>query len=354
MKEDYYTLLGVSKTASANELKKAYRKLAIKWHPDKNKDDSTAEEKFKQISEAYEVLSDETKRAQYDQFGHQAFEQGGRDGGFHSNPFDIFNSFFGGGGGGIFSDFFGGNSDPQVAQGRPGASLRFDMQVTLDDIIRGVSRDIKYNKEDKCKSCKGTGKTSHTQTIKCTQCDGHGQVIRQMGIMQMQQICPSCSGEGYNIVNPCLSCNGHGVVATTTKVKIKIPKGSHTGTKLKIAGGGNQSKSGPAGDLYVIIRIKNHEYFNREGDDLICEEQINFYDIILGTKLTIPSLHGKVNINVPVNTQPDAILKVKAHGVPNLRTTQLGDLYVIVKVVLPKELSSEQKSILELYKKTLK
>lgn len=350
MKEDYYTLLGVSKSATADELKKAYRKLAIKWHPDKNKDDKNAEEKFKQISEAYEVLSDETKRLQYDQYGHQAFEQQGQGrGGFHSNPFDIFESFFGGGGGAQFSDMFGTR---QSNRSNRGSSLRFDMEVTLKDIIRGVEKEIRYNKEKKCNTCSGTGKKSDTRVIPCGQCGGTGSVYRSMGIMQMQQPCPVCQGRGQQITNPCKQCNGGGVEDLSTNVKIKIPKGAHTGTKLRISGGGNECKGGSPGDLFVLIHVKKDKYFNREGDDLICEEKINFYDIILGTKVTIPSPHGRVNIKVPPNTQPDAILKVKNHGTPNIRTDHLGDLYVIIKVELPTFLSSEQKGLLELYKKS--
>jgi molecular chaperone DnaJ len=356
MKEDYYTLLGVSKSATPEELKKAYRKLAIKWHPDKNKDDAAAEEKFKQISEAYEVLSDETKRNKYDQFGHAAFDQSASgQGGYHSNPFDIFNSFFGGGTGtghGTFSDFFGGSS----SRSSQGESLRFDMEVSLKEIIHGISKEIKYDRDVACSQCKGTGETPHTQKIRCSQCNGNGAVYRQMGVMQIQQPCPACSGSGQNIINPCGRCTGRGVTPSTTKVKIKIPKGAHTGTKLKISKGGNESKEDHSrpGDLYVIVHVKQDSYFKREGDDLICENKISFYDAILGTKTTIPSLHGKVNINIPTTTQPDAVLKVTGHGIPNMRTHQAGDLYVIVKVVLPEKLSSEQKSILELYKKTLK
>ena len=351
MKEDYYTLLGVDKSVSPTELKKAYRKLAIQWHPDKNKDDPSAEEKFKQISEAYEVLSDETKRNKYDQYGHNAFTQGAPGSGFHSNPFDIFNSFFSGGGGGAFSDIFGGA--PRQSSHR-GESLRFDIEVSLKDIIKGLTKEIRYSKEKNCTGCDGSGKTTHTQTITCDQCNGQGAVYRQMGVMQIQQPCPSCSGTGRTIINPCGSCRGQGSVTSSSNVKIKIPKGSHTGTKSKVAKGGNDCPSGVPGDLYVIVYVKDDEYFDRQGDDLICEEKLNFYDMVLGTKLTIPSLHGKVNINVPPNTQPDAILKVQTHGTPNMRTGRNGDLYVVTKVQLPNKTTKEQIAILELYKKTSK
>lgn len=354
MKEDYYNLLGVNKTASADELKKAYRKLAIKWHPDKNKNDKNAEETFKQISEAYEVLSDKTKRAQYDQFGHSAFEQAGSGGGgYHSNPFDIFNSFFGSGGGNAtFSDMFQGGT--RRRHGDTGSSLRLDLEVTLKDIIRGITKEVTYSKDEHCKSCRGTGKTSNTQTVTCDYCVGQGVVYRQMGIMQVQQPCGVCGGTGQQITNPCSKCNGQGIRNSRSNVKIKVPRGAQTGTKLRISGGGNECRGGSAGDLYAIIHVKKDNYFNREGDDLICEEQLNFYDMILGTKVMISSLHGKVSITIPSNTQPDAVLKIANHGVPNLRTDHLGDLYVIVKVDLPKSISSVQHELLELYKKTSK
>lgn len=353
MKEDYYSLLGVSKTATEDELKKAYRKLAVKWHPDKNKDNPQAEEKFKQISEAYDILSNPQKRQQYDQFGHAAFEQGAgqpRGGGFHSDPFDMFNSFFGGGGGGRFSDMF--NQGNRRSQPKSGASLRIDLEVTLNEIITGVERELRYEKNEKCMTCRGTGKSTNTKIEPCVQCRGQGVVYRQLGIMQVQQPCPSCGGTGDSMTDPCNSCNGHGVAPIKTDLKVKIPKGSYTGTKLRVSGGGHESKEAQAGDLYVIVNVKKDSYFDRDGDDLICKENIPFQDMLLGTKKKIPTPHGKVNVTIPSLTKHEAVLKVSEHGVPNMRSGRLGDLYVVVSAEFPKKLTPEQKSILELYRKS--
>jgi molecular chaperone DnaJ len=352
MKEDYYSLLGISKSATEAELKKAYRKLAVRWHPDKNKDNPEAEEKFKQISQAYDVLSNPQKRQQYDQFGHAAFEQGGgqpRTGGFHSDPFDMFNSFFNGGSG-QFSDMF--NQQTNRTQPKTGASLRIDLEVTLKEIITGVNRDLRYEKNEKCMTCRGTGKSTDTKVETCMHCRGQGTVYRQLGIMQVQQQCPSCGGSGHTITDPCGTCNGHGVSPIKTDIKVKIPKGSYTGTKLRISGGGHESKSAQPGDLYVIVSVKKDSYFDRDGDDLVCKETIPFQDMLLGTKKKISTPHGNVNVSIPPLTKHETVLKVSEHGVPNMRSGQFGDLYVVVSAEFPMKLTPEQKSILELYKKS--
>tara|TARA_A100001037_G_scaffold160116_1_gene144300 strand:+ start:28389 stop:29444 length:1056 start_codon:yes stop_codon:yes gene_type:complete len=350
MKDDYYDLLGVAKSATQEELKKAYRKLAIKWHPDKNKDNPDAEEKFKKISEAYEILSDEDKRSKYDQFGHSAFSgNSGGHGGFHSNPFDIFNSFFGGSAGGTFSSFFGNDQGQQT---KKSASLQVAIEVPLKNLVNETERELKYNKHIHCKSCNGSGETSQTTTSVCPQCNGKGAVFRQMGIMQVQQQCPKCSGTGQTITNPCQPCKGRGVVQDRINIKIKIPKGAHTGTRLKIANAGNAIKGGVSGDLYVTIHVIDDPKFSRQGDDIFSEEFVDFIDMILGTKKTIQSIRGNVNITIPSLTQSDAILNVKSQGLPNLRTNHIGDMYVTLRTKIPKTLSHEQKSILELYKKS--
>jgi molecular chaperone DnaJ len=349
MKDDYYDLLGVSKSATTEELKKAYRKLAIKWHPDKNQGDAAAESKFKEISEAYEILSDENKRAKYDQFGHAAFTSQGASGGFHSDPFDMFNSFFGGGGG-SFSSFFGGQAPGQ--QTKRSASLQVAIEIPLKDLVSDTEKEIKYNKYIHCKPCNGSGETPHTKTAVCPQCNGKGAVFRQMGPMQIQQQCGHCSGTGQTITNPCKSCEGQGIQKQRVNIKIKIPKGSQTGTKLKIANGGHAIKGGVSGDLYVMIHVSDDPKFSRQGDDIFSEETINFIDMILGGKKTINSIRGKVNITIPPLTQTDSILNVKNQGLPNLRTDYVGDMYVTLRTELPKKLTQEQKSILELYKKT--
>lgn len=361
MSEDFYNILNVSKNASAEEIKKAYRKLAIKWHPDKNKDDPSAEEQFKKISEAYDVLSDETKRSQYDQFGHAAFNQNGMGSGrsnFHNDPFDMFNSFFGGGARpnpGNFDNFFTSENTRRNRNTGPGSNLKVDIEVKLKDIIVEQSHKISYTRNGMCKSCSGTGETKDSSLKICSQCGGQGSVFRRMGPMQMEQTCPTCAGEGQILANPCQPCQGSGTIPEKMNTVIKIPKGCHTGVKLRISEMGNYGGRNSAGfgDLYAVIYVQKDEYFERDGNDLYCEESVNFYDMITGTQKTINSLYGKVNVKIPQCTQPDAILRVIDHGLPNMRSdSSKGDMFVVVKPKFPKTLNTEQKSILDLYRKT--
>lgn len=352
MSEDYYSILKVSRNANADEIKKAYRRLAIKWHPDKNQGDSSAEEMFKKISEAYDVLSDEEKRSRYDAIGHDAYNSSGRGntGGFHSDPFDVFNSFFGGGGRGPFSDFFGGRNERQ--QKSSGSNLQINISVTLHDVIFGKETHIKYNRDEKCNQCRGTGATPHTQVDSCGTCRGQGVVYRQMGVMQIQQPCPSCGGTGQYITNPCKQCVGSGIEKVTNNVKIKIPKGAISGTKLRVSGGGNSDKLGNYGDLYVVIVVQDEGEIERNGDDLIIKHSLDFYDLILGTTQKIKTPHGTVNLTIPPYSKNETILKIKEHGVPSMVNGQLGDFYVILTAEFPKTLTEEQTSILKLFKKS--
>jgi molecular chaperone DnaJ len=349
MKKDYYDILGATKSSTQDELKKVYRKQAIKWHPDKNKDNPDAESKFKEISEAYEVLSDKDKRAKYDQFGHAAFQQGGSNqGGF--NPFDIFNSAFGGGGGG-FDDFFGGGRSQHDVSLR-GESLRVGVEVSLRDIITGTTREIRYDRNDKCNKCNGTGETNQTRYQQCQHCDGQGAVLRNMGIMQIRQACPVCQGTGEMVTNPCGKCKGQRVNRVKSTVKVTIPRGANNGTQLKVGGKGNAPQHGHTyGDLYVVIRVKSDSKFTREGDTIITKQFIHFTKAILGGEEIIPSLHGRVSIKIPPGTQPETRLKVTEHGTPNLRTGHLGDMIVIVGVEIPKKLSDKQKTVLQGFNK---
>lgn len=353
MSEDYYNILSVSKTATQDEIKKAYRKLAIKWHPDKNKGDAGAEEQFKKISEAYDILSDSTKRAKYDQFGHAAFQQGGGGGGgFHSDPFDMFNSFFGGGGGGNFDSFFTSDNRKKRRQTQ-GSDLKIDIEVKLSEIIDDVHRTIKFNRNGKCGSCNGTGETSSSTYKSCKQCGGRGAVYRRMGPMQMEQVCPVCEGSGSELHGGCVQCSGKGVQGESVETRIKIPKGCHSGVKLRVSNYGNYARGGEFGDLYAVIYVKKDEYFDRDGDHLVCEEHIDFYDMILGHTKTINSLYGKVNLKIPAGTQPESVLRINNYGLPNLRNGNTkGDMYVMIKPKFPKNISVEQKSILDLYRKT--
>ena len=352
MEEDYYNILNVTKSSSPEEIKKAYRKLAIKWHPDKNQGDPAAEEQFKKISEAYDVLSDENKKSQYDQFGHSTFkQQGSGQQQHHHDPFDMFNSFFGGGGG-RFDNFFTTDNRKQ-RQPTSGSDLKIDIEVKLNEIISESHRTIKYTRNGKCGSCHGTGETSKSTYKQCKTCRGQGSVYRRMGPMQMEQVCPTCDGSGSELHGGCMSCSGHGITTETIETKIKIPKGCHSGVKLRVSKHGNYIKGGEYGDLYAVVYVKKDEYFERDGDHLICEEHIDFYDLILGATKVINSLKGLVNLKIPPCTQPESILRVTGYGLPNMRSnTTHGDLYVMIKPKFPKQITVEQKSILELYKKT--
>ena len=356
MSEDYYNLLNVSKSASADEIKKSYRKLAIKWHPDKNKGDANAEEKFKKISEAYDVLSDESKRQSYDQFGHDAFQSGrGGHGGFHggNDPFDMFNSFFGGGGGNSnssgFDGFFTRENGRRARKKNPGSNLKLDIEVTLLDITREKNINLSYTRNDRCNMCDGTGNTSSSTTASCGSCGGRGSVYRSMGIMQIEQPCGVCGGSGTIIKNPCNRCVGSGIKSKKINTSIKIPIGCHNGLKLRVSGMGNYDKGG-FGDLYVFVHVKSEEEYDRDGDDLYRKLSIDFEDMILGKVLELDSLYGNVKVKIPKFSKPDQVLKVKDFGIPNMNTHNKGDMFLVLSPKLPNELSSEQEKILELFR----
>ena len=359
--EDYYNILNVTKNSSSADIKKAYRKLAIKWHPDKNQGNAAAEEKFKQISEAYEVLSDDSKRAQYDQFGHAAFQQGGghqQHGGFGGqDPFDMFNSFFNGGGGGPnqgggFNGFFTRENGKRTRTTSVGSNLKLDVEVRLKDIIQEKSINLSYTRDDKCNPCGGTGQTEHSSHAQCGQCGGRGVLYRNMGIMQIEQPCNHCSGTGSIIRSPCGSCGGSGVNSRKTQTSIKIPMGAHSGIKLRMSGMGNYDKAG-YGDLYVFIHVLGDEIYDRDGDDLIRRLDVDFHDLILGTELQVDSLYGDVKVKIPKLSNPEQILKVSEFGVPNMSTHKKGDLFLIITPRFPEDISEEQTEILESYRKSI-
>ena len=351
MSEDYYNLLNVSKSATSEELKKAYRKLAIKWHPDKNKGDQAAEETFKKISEAYDVLSDDTKRSQYDQFGHSAFSQNRQGPPPGHDPFDIFNSFFGGarvnqGPGGFFTrEGNGRNSKVR------GSDLKMEVELKLKDIIREKSIKISYNRNNQCKRCKGSGQTDGSSVTKCGVCGGRGAVYRNMGVMQIEQPCNRCKATGSIIRNPCGTCGGDGIVNEKVNTNVKIPVGSHAGTRLRVSGMGNYDKGG-FGDLYVFILIRNDEVYDRDTDDVIRKLSIPFEDMLLGSELQVDSLYGNVKVRIPKLSQPENVLRIKEHGIPNMNTHKKGDMYLVLHPEFPTKLSDSQISVLELYKKT--
>lgn len=354
-KEDYYELLGVSRGVSADELKKAYRKMAVKYHPDKNPGDDEAEAHFKKVSEAYEVLKDPEKRAAYDRYGHAAFQGAGAGagdgaGGFH-DPFDIFREVFsggsGGGAGGIFEEFFGGGGGGGAGPQR-GADLRYDLEITLAEAATGIEREISFRRPVTCDRCQGEGAEPGSRKVRCSTCGGRGQVTTARGFFSVRQTCPTCSGMGVQIENPCNKCRGEGRVAETSTVKIRIPAGVDNGSKLRSAGNGEAGLMGaPAGDLYVVIHVKEHEVFERHGNDLFSEIPIKFTLATLGGTIEVRTLTGKGTLKIPAGTQSGTTFRLRGKGMPNLRGGGYGDQLVRVHVEVPTSLNSEQRAKLE-------
>jgi len=346
-KRDYYEVLGVQRNVSDEEVKRAYRKLAVKFHPDKNPDDPHAEEKFKEIGEAYDVLMDADKRAAYDRFGHAAFAQGtAARGGFH-DPFDIFREVFGGTGGGIFETFFGGVGTRAEDRQR-GSDLRYDMQIELEEAAFGVEKEIEIQKLDTCDKCQGSGAEPGSRTINCPACGGRGQVISSRGFFQVSQTCPRCRGLGQIIEKPCRQCHGEGRVEKLSRVMLKIPPGIADGSRLRSSRNGEAGTRGaPHGDLYVVIHIKEHKVFQREDDDLYCEVPISFSSAALGGEVDVPTLEGKAHLKVPAGTQSGQIFKLRGKGIVNVNGRERGDLLARLIVEVPTRLNAEQRQKLE-------
>jgi molecular chaperone DnaJ len=348
-KRDYYEVLGVGRNASEEEVKRAYRKLAVKFHPDKNPDDPHAEEKFKELGEAYDVLMDSDKRAAYDRFGHDAFARGGAGfGGFH-DPFDIFREVFGGGGfgGGILETFFGG-AGARTEDRHRGSDLRYDMQIKLEEAAFGVEKEIEIEKLDTCDKCHGSGAEPGSRTINCPTCGGRGQVISSRGFFHVSQTCPRCRGAGEIIEKPCPKCHGEGRVEKLSRVKLKIPAGIREGSRLRSSHNGEAGIRGaPAGDLYVVIHIKEHKIFQREGDNLYCEVPIPFSIAALGGEVEVPTLEGKAHLKVPAGTQSGQMFKLRGKGIININGRDRGDLLARLIVEVPSRLNAEQRRKLE-------
>lgn len=361
-KEDYYELLGVDRSATSDQIKKAYRKLAVKYHPDKNPDDPAAEDRFKQIGEAYEVLMDDNKRPAYDRYGHAAFEAGGMSGGargggggFH-DPFDIFREVFGGSGGGgaggaggIFEEFFGGGARSRDASGRQrGSDLRYDLQISLEEAAIGTEKALELEKLSGCGTCKGSGVGAGGKMVSCRTCGGAGQVISSRGFFQVQQTCPDCRGAGQSISDPCKKCQGEGRAKETSRIKLRIPAGINEGSRLRSTGNGDAGmRGGPAGDLYVVIHIKEHPIFERADEDLHCEVPISFGKATLGGELEVPTLEGKASVKIPAGTQSGTTFRMRGKGIQDLSTGRKGDLHVSVQVEVPTKLNSEQRDQLK-------
>lgn len=347
-KRDYYEILEVTREETADGIKKSYRRLAVKFHPDKNPGDKAAEEKFKELGEAYEILGDAQKRAAYDQYGHAAFDprsraRGGGAGGFH-DPFDIFREVFGGAGGSIFENMFGGGGqDPSAPQ--RGDDLRYDLEITLEEAALGCEKEIQVTKLDKCDTCNGSGAEEGSKLRTCGTCGGRGQVLASRGIFSIAQTCPHCKGAGKIMEKPCRTCHGDGKREKTSKIKLKIPPGVEGGTRLRSQANGEAGfRGGPAGDLYVVVFVKHHEIFKRDGDDLICEVPISFVQAALGSEIEVPTLEGQTSLKIPAGTQPGATFRVKGKGVKNLQGYGQGDLHVRMQVEVPTHLNSAQKA----------
>ena len=353
-KKDYYDVLGVSKTATADEIKKAYRKLARQYHPDVNKDNPEAAEKFKEASEAYSVLSDEQKRAQYDQFGHAAFENGGAGGAGGFGGFEGFGGFGGGGMEDIFDMFFGGQgrgSRGSNAGPQRGADLRFDLEITFEEAAFGLEREISLYRDEQCPHCHGNGAGPGSKVETCPECHGSGEIRFTQNTMfgQMTNVrpCPKCHGEGKIISEPCKECRGQGTVKKNKKLKVKIPAGVDNGSRLRVAGEGEAGvKGGPSGDLYVYLYVKPHKFFERDGTTVYCEVPINIVQATLGDEIKVPTLDGQVVMKVPEGTQPGKVLRLKGKGIPSLRNSTRGDQLVRIKVVVPQKLNEKQKDAL--------
>jgi molecular chaperone DnaJ len=356
-KRDYYEVLGVTKSAEAKEIKKAYRKVAMKYHPDRNPDDKAAEEKFKEAAEAYEVLSDADKKARYDRFGHAGMGQGGGFGGRGGmNMDDIFSQFgdiFGGGGGSPFESFFGGGGGGRTrSRGQKGANLRIRVSLTLEEVENGVTKKIKVKKQVSCESCSGSGAKDSDSLTNCNTCGGSG-YVRQvkstfLGQMQTTTVCPGCSGSGQSITAKCTTCKGAGSKLDNDTIELEIPAGVEDGMQLSMRGKGNAGKNGGSnGDLLINIEVKNHEAFSRDGQNIVYDLFLNFADAALGTSVEVPTLGGKVKIKVPPGTQAGKIFRLRGKGLPSVQAYGKGDQLINVNIWTPKQLNKEERELME-------
>lgn len=348
-KRDYYDVLGLSKSASADEVKKAYRRLAMKHHPDRNKDDQSAEAKFKEAKEAYEVLSDQEKRAAYDQFGHDGLRRGpGGAGGGAEGFADIF--------GDVFGDIFGGGrgrgGGSQVFRG---ADLGYELKLDLETAVAGDTVTIDVPTQVGCSSCDGSGAKKGTKPSTCSTCQGSGQVRMQQGFFSIQQTCPACKGAGTLISDPCLDCHGRGRVRKTKTLSVKVPAGVDNGDRIRLSGEGEVGRNGgPSGDLYVEVRVKPHKLFERDGADLSCEVPVSFATATLGGDVELPTLDGHVSLKLPAGTQSGKVFRLRGKGVATVRDPRTGDLFARVAVETPVNLTNEQKDLLNKFEELVK
>ncbi len=358
MKRDYYEVLGVGKDANQDAIKRAYRKLALRYHPDKNPDNKDAENRFKEVSEAYEVLSDSKKRATYDQFGHAGMEGAFAGGGFKWSDFTHFDEFsdifenlsnflrgFG-----IGTDFFGGGWDQAGRRRGParGADLQYELEIEFEEAAAGTERKISVPRYEICNSCKGSGSERGSKKTVCPTCNGRGQILTSSGFFSISRTCDRCAGEGEIIKNPCTKCNGSGRVRLTRRINVKVPAGIHTGNRLRIQGEGEAGmRGGPRGDLYVYIIVRPHPIFQRDGYDIICEVPISFPQAVFGAEVEVPTLAGKVQMKMPAGTQTGKIFRLRGKGMQRLDGPGKGDEFVKVKIETPVNLDQGQKVILK-------
>ncbi|MBR4126957.1 MAG: molecular chaperone DnaJ [Alphaproteobacteria bacterium] len=358
-KQDYYELLGVNKNASDAEIKKAYRTLAMKYHPDRNPGDKEAETKFKEVTEAYEILKDNQKRAAYDQYGHAAFAQGGGAGGF-GGGFGGFNFGFGGGSGGgfggifddIFSEFMGaaaGGRSRTSQQGQRGADIRYDLEISLEEAYTGLKKEIEIQTAVKCDECNGTGAAAGSKAETCDMCHGTGRVRRQSGFFIEERTCPTCHGTGQVIKNPCKKCHGTGKVAQKKVLEVNIPAGIDTENRMRLSGQGEAgSNGGPNGDLYIFVHVKPHPLFKREATDLYCDIPVSMVTAALGGTIEIPCIDGtKEKVTISAGTQSGDEVRLRKKGMSVLQSKGLGDLFVRFKVETPTKLTAKQKELLK-------
>ena len=340
-KRDYYDVLNVSKNATKDEIKKSYRRLAMNFHPDRNTNDANAEKKFKEAKEAYEVLSDNSKKETYDRFGHDGLNQTGGRGPSGAEGFsDIF--------GDVFGDIFGGGRGGGRNQVFRGADLRYELKLDLEKAISGDSIKINIPTQVTCNECSGSGAKEGSSPVKCGTCDGVGQVRMQQGFFSVQQTCPKCQGNGTVIQDPCLKCHGLGRTAKTKTLSVKVPSGVDNGDRIRLSGEGEAGKNGgPSGDLYVEIRVNPHKIFEREGSNISCEIPISILVAALGGEIKMPTLNGSVSVKIPPGTQSGKIFRLKGKGVTTARDNRVGDLYAAISVETPVNLSSKQKDILK-------
>jgi len=341
-KRDYYEVLGISRDASEEDIKKSYRRLAMKYHPDRHPGDKGAEDRFKEASEAYEVLRDPEKRGIYDHYGHAGLQGTGFQG--FKDFDDIFSSF-----GDIFEDFFGfGSGFRSRRRPRKGADIQYDLKLDFFEAAFGVQKEIEVPKVEPCRRCSGSGVEPGFEKEICRTCGGTGRIVRSQGFIRMATTCPKCGGTGEVIAHPCKECRGSGQTRVTKKLSLTIPAGVKTGMNLRLNAEGEQSPNGgPAGDLYVQIEVEPHEFFEREGDDVICRVSVSFVGAALGTKVDVPTLEGTEKMEIPEGTQPGDVLRLEGKGIPVMGRSTRGDQIVVVDVTIPKRLTREQKELLK-------